>query len=130
MANKDLNSLQFPGLSDTYIINQPPLPQLVGTPSSLGTAARGTSLNYSRADHVHPLPLKYTTLTIATTDWSSLSCTKTVTGMTTTAVVWLEYSDTTTVFTCSQSTDALTFTCDATPSAAVTVKVAFMEAAT
>lgn len=73
-----------------------------------------------------PLP-KTTTLTIATTDWSSLSCTKTVTGMTTTAVVWLEYSDTTTEFTCTQGTDALTFGCNATPSAAVTVKVAFME---
>ena len=69
----------------------------------------------------------YTTLTILTTDWSSLSCTKTVTGMTSTAVVWLEYSDTTTTFTCAQATNALTFTCDNTPSASVTVKVAFME---
>ena len=72
-------------------------------------------------------PLKNTTLTIATSDWSSLSCTKAVSGMTTTAVVWLEYSDTTTEFTCTQGTDALTFGCNATPSASVTVKVAFME---
>ena len=135
MANKDLNSLQFPGLSDTYIVRVPPLPQTVGVPSGLGTAARGTETTYSRSDHVHAMPSAgdvgalphTTTLTIATTDWSSLSCTKTVTGMTTTAVVWLEYSDTTTVFTCTQGTDSLTFGCDATPSAAVTVKVAFME---
>lgn len=96
-------------------------------PSALGTASAGSSSDFSRGDHVHPLPLKYTTLTIATTDWLSLSCTKTVTGMTTTAIVWLEYSDTTTAFTCTQGTDSLTFGCDATPSAAVTVKVAFME---
>ena len=108
------------------------------TPSDLGTAAIGTSSRYAKADHVHNMPSASdvgalphtTTLTIATTDWSSLSCTKTVSGMTSTAVVWLEYSDTTTVFTCTQGTDSLTFGCDATPSAAVTVKVAFMEAAT
>ena len=98
-----------------------------GTPAALGTASRGSATDASRADHVHPLPLKYTTLTIATSDWSSQSCTKTVTGMTTTAIVWLEYSDTTTAFTCTQGANALTFGCDATPSASVTVKVAFME---
>ena len=202
MANKDLASLQFPGLSNTYIVpkeiawmtygtstsadieaayqanklvaviatissvpyvlilssrisstdhvftaadsagflyaecdngtwtsgvTSSPRPQSSGTPAALGAAAIGTSVFYSRADHRHPLPLKYTTLTIATTDWSSLSCTKTVTGMTSTAIVWLEYSDTTTAFTCTQGTDSLTFGCDATPSASVTVKVAFME---
>ena len=82
--------------------------------------------DYATPAQIAPPP-KTTLLSIATTDWSSQSCTKAVTGMTTTAVVWIEYSDTTTVFTCVQSTDALTFTCDAVPSAAVTVKVAFME---
>lgn len=104
-------------------------PQISGLPEPLGTAAIGTSKQFSRKDHVHPLPLKSTTLTLATTDWSSQSCSKTVTGMTATAVVWLEYSDPTTEFTCVQSANTLTFTCDVVPSADVSVKVAFMEVA-
>lgn len=36
--------------------NAIPLPQLFGTPQPLGTAAAGTSVMYSREDHVHAMP--------------------------------------------------------------------------
>lgn len=101
----------------------------VGAIAAPSSPSAGNVLTYSGSAWTAAAPVvpKYTTLTIATTDWSSSSCTKTVTGMTSTAVVWIEYSDTTTEFTCSQSTDSLTFTCNSTPSAAVTVKVSFIE---
>ena len=52
MANKPLKSLTFPGLSDTYTIPQPSS----ATPQALGTAAAGSSGDFSRADHVHAKP--------------------------------------------------------------------------
>ena len=74
---------------------------------------------------------KYTTLTLATSDWSSsangYSCSKTVTGMTATSIVWLSYSDTETEITESQSANTLTFTVEDLPSAAITVNVSFVE---
>ena len=74
---------------------------------------------------------KYTTLTLAVADWQSsgnaYGCSKTVTGMTATSIVWLEYSDTETEFTEAQSANTLTFMVDSLPSAAITVNVAFME---
>lgn len=74
---------------------------------------------------------KYTTLTLAVSDWQSsgnaYSCSKTVTGMTASSIVWLSYSDTETAFTEAQSTDTLTFGVAALPSEAITVDVAFME---
>lgn len=76
-------------------------------------------------------PPKYTTLTLAVADWESsgnaYSCSKTVTGMTATSIVWLSYSDTETEFTEAQSTDTLTFIVSGLPSDAITVNVAFME---
>ena len=44
--------------SDTWTDgeNAIPLPQLIGTPQPLGTAAQGLSNEYSRADHVHAMP--------------------------------------------------------------------------
>lgn len=52
MANKDLASLQFPGLSDTYIIPK----GATATPLAPGTAAVGVSDKFAREDHVHPNP--------------------------------------------------------------------------
>lgn len=76
-------------------------------------------------------PPKYTTLTLAVADWQSsgnaYACSKTVTGMTATSIVWVEYSDTETEFTEAQSANTLTFTVASLPSAAITVNVAFME---
>lgn len=81
MANKQLVSLQFPDLNDTYTINGLPsggssgqvLAKSSGTdyavgwvtpsagvspytsnPAMDGTASAGSSANYSRGDHVHP----------------------------------------------------------------------------
>lgn len=66
-------------------------------------------------------------LTIATSDWQTVqngaTCTKTVTGMTADALVWVEFSDTETDYETTQATNALTFNADAEPSEAVTVKV-------
>ena len=83
MANTPLNSLTFPGLSDTYQIHNVPaggssgqvLKKSSGTdydvawanesggvspytsnPAALGTASAGSSANYSRGDHVHAMP--------------------------------------------------------------------------
>ena len=84
MANKPLVSLQFPDLADTYtvptktsdltndsgfITSAPvtsvngktgavtltiPAAASSGTPAMDGTASRGSSANFARADHVHP----------------------------------------------------------------------------
>lgn len=107
------------------------------TPSMDGTGAAGSSTDYARADHVHPSDTskadkpKYTTLTLAVADWSAVtggySCSKTVTGLTATSIVWLSYSDTETEFSESQSANTLTFAVADLPSAAITVNVAFME---
>lgn len=52
MANVPLKSITFSDLSDTYTIPQPSS----STPQALGTAAAGSSTDYSRADHVHAKP--------------------------------------------------------------------------
>lgn len=106
-------------------------------PNMDGTASAGSSTDYARGDHTHPRDtsksgvIKYTTLTLATTDWESsgnaYACSKTVTEMTATSIVWLSYSDTSTEFTEAQSANTLTFGVAAIPSAAVTVDVAFVE---
>ena len=70
-------------------------------------------------------PYSTTTLTIEANEWSNNSVSKTVSGMTATALVFVEFSDTTTVYTVAQSTDTLTFTATAAPSAQITVKVGF-----
>ena len=74
---------------------------------------------------------KYTTLTLAVSDWeaaaSGYTCTKAVTGMTATAIVLLTFSDTETDFGYSQAANALTFTAPSIPSEAVTVNVTFQE---
>lgn len=77
MANTPLKSLTFPDLSDTYTIPYdayvkpsggipasdlasgviPTVPSASSaTPQALGTAAAGSSSDYSRADHVHAKP--------------------------------------------------------------------------
>lgn len=74
---------------------------------------------------------KYTTLTLAVADWTAsgtgYACTKTVPGMTANSIVLLTFSDTETNYEYTQTTNALTFTASASPSAAVTVNVAFQE---
>lgn len=97
----------------------------------------GISDNPARGDHSHPTDTSrspvwcYTTLTLATSDWSAVtggySCSKTVSGMTSTAIVIVAYSDTSTEFSEAQTTDTLTFTVADMPSEAVTVNVAFVE---
>ena len=71
-------------------------------------------------------PFKTTTLTIETSEWTNNSVSKTVSGMTATALVFVEFSDTTTDYTVAQSTNTLTFTASAAPSAQITVKVGFL----
>ena len=69
-------------------------------------------------------------LMIATTDWtaatSGFTCTKTVDGMTDTALVFITFSDTEGDYGYSQSENALTFSIDAVPSASVTVNVGWL----
>ncbi len=102
---------------------------LIGAPSSPST---GDTLVYDGSAWVaqNNAP-KYTTLTLATSDWETSGndyvCSKTVTGMTATSIVWLAYSDTETEFTEAQSANTLTFTVSSLPAAAITVNVAFME---
>ncbi|MBQ4447435.1 MAG: hypothetical protein II897_03990 [Clostridia bacterium] len=74
-----------------------------------------------------PLQSRYmtATLTIATSDWNNGSCTKSVTGMTADALVFVKYSDTETEFSEVQGSNFLTFTAATTPSEAVTVDVAW-----
>lgn len=112
------------------------------TPQMNGTAAAGSSTKAARGDHVHPCDtsrspvLKYTTITLATTDWStsgtSYACSKTVTGMTATSVVWVRFSDAYSkdadvLITTSQSANALTFRTDDLPDVAIYAHVAFVE---
>ena len=67
------------------------------------------------------------TLTIAVSDWNNGSCTKTMTGMTTDALVFVKYSDTETEYTEAQGANSMTFTAATTPSDAVTVYVAWFK---
>lgn len=67
-----------------------------------------------------------TTLTILSSEWSNGSVTKTVTGMTTDAIVFYAYSDTEGAYTMTQGTDALTITTTDTPPATLTVDVAWI----
>ena len=83
---------------------------------SVGAAVAGTD---------YQTPYRTTTLTIEANEWTNNSVSKTVSGMTATALVFVEFSDTTTVYTVAQSTDTLTFTASAAPSAQITVKVGF-----
>lgn len=83
----------------------------------VSTAAAGTD---------YQTPYKTTTLTIETSEWTNNSVSKTVSGMTATALVFVEFSDMTTDYTVAQSTDTLTFTASAAPSAQITVKVGFL----
>lgn len=73
-----------------------------------------------------------TTVTIATTDWSSNTASVTVSGLTATSVVWVAPDNasqsaytTAGVYASSQSADTLTFTCTQTPSASLTINVVF-----
>lgn len=86
-----------------------------------GDGAGGVSAAVPGTDY--QTPYHTTTLTIASTDWVSDSVTVTVNGMTATALVFVEFSDTTTVFTVTQATDSLTITADSAPSDSITVKV-------
>lgn len=72
-------------------------------------------------------PFLTDTITIAASDWNNGSCTKTVTGMTEDALVFVIYSDTETEFTEAQGANALTFTANPVPSEAVTVDVAWFK---
>lgn len=74
-------------------------------------------------------PFLTATITIATTDWVNGSCTKTVTGMTADALVFVKYSDTDGEYTEAQGTNSMTFTAATTPSEAVTVDVAWFKEA-
>jgi hypothetical protein len=75
------------------------------------------------------------TVTIATGDWSTLSATKTVTGMTPTAVVFVAPAAASFVAygaaqirATSQGAGTLTFACTTLPTESITVNVAWMEA--
>lgn len=78
-------------------------------------------------------PFMTATLTIATTDWQTAhdgaTCTKTVTGMTADALVFVKYSDTDGEYTETQGANSMTFTAATTPSEAVTVAVAWFKEA-
>ena len=88
-----------------------------------GDGSGGVSAAVAGTDY--QAPYSTTTLTIEANEWSNNSVSKTVSGMTATALVFVEFSDTTTVYTVAQSTDTLTFTATAAPSAQITVKVGF-----
>lgn len=72
-------------------------------------------------------PFLTTTLTIAVSDWDNGSCTKTVTGMTADALVFVKYSDPDGEYTETQGTNSMTFTAATTPSEAVTVDIAWFK---
>lgn len=109
----------------------------MNTPEMDGQGNAGSGTAYALGNHQHPTDtsrspvIRYKTLTLATSDWSAVtggySCSKTVTGMTSTAIVWLDYSDTESDFSASQSANTLTFTIPAVPSTAVTVNLSFVE---
>lgn len=76
-----------------------------------------------------PLQSRYmtATLTIATSDWNNGSCTKSVTGMTADALVFIRFSDTATDFGYTQAANSMTFTAATAPSESVTVYVAWFK---
>ena len=101
-----------------------------------GTAAVGTSTRYARQDHVHPkdtakqdkaVPVQ---VTIASTDWSGTTATKTVSGVTSSNNVIVTYAPasktaytTADIYASAQGTNSLTFTCTTAPSVSVTANV-------
>lgn len=91
-----------------------------------GTQYQGTMTQSSFAPSI-----KYTTLTLAVNDWlafpNGYTCQKTVTGMTTTSIVWLTFSDTEIDISTDQRANALNFAVATLPSAAITVNVSFVE---
>lgn len=99
-----------------------------------GDGSGGVSAAVAGTDYQTPLtpgtdyqtPFKTTTLTIETSEWTNNRVSKTVSGMTATALVFVEFSDTTTDYTVAQSTNTLTFTASAAPSSQITVKVGFL----
>lgn len=88
-----------------------------------GNGSGGVSAAAAGTDY--QTPFKTTTLTIETSEWTNNSVSKTVSGMTATALVFVEFSDTTTDYTVAQSTNTLTFTASPAPSSQITVKVGF-----
>ena len=88
-----------------------------------GNGSGGVSAAAAGTDY--QTPFETTTLTIETSEWTNNSVSKTVSGMTATALVFVEFSDTTTDYTVAQSTNTLTFTASAAPSSQITVKVGF-----
>ena len=102
------------------------------TPASIVTATGQMTPEQAAQTRVNlgaQTPFMTATITIATTDWVNDSCTKTVTGMTADALVFVKYSDTETEFTEVQSANSMTFTAATTPSEAVTVYVAWLKEA-
>ena len=89
-----------------------------------GNGSGGVSAAAAGTDY--QTPFETTTLTIETSEWTNNSVSKTVSGMTATALVFVEFSDTTTDYTVAQSTNTLTFTASTAPSAQITVKVGFL----
>lgn len=89
-----------------------------------GNGSGGVSAAAAGTDY--QTPYSTTTLTIEANEWSNNSVSKTVSGMTATALVFVEFSDTATDYTVAQSTNTLTFTASAAPSAQITVKVGFL----
>lgn len=102
---------------------------VVDIPADLVTSVNGQTgdITLTAEDVDAQTPFHTATLTIAVSDWNNGSCTKTVTGMTADALVWVEFSDTETEYETTQATNALTFTADTAPSEAVTVKVGWFE---
>lgn len=75
------------------------------------------------------------TVTIAPGDWSGTTATKTVTGMTTTALVWVAPAPTSyddyanaEIRATAQASNQITFGCAIAPTASITVNVAWTEA--
>ena len=76
--------------------------------------------------------LQSTSVTIATSDWSSNTASVTVSGLTATSVVWVAPDNasqsaytTAGVYASSQSADTLTFSCSQTPASSLTINVVY-----
>ena len=112
------------GQLDLYCVKSGVLYQI--TLNYNGTQYTGTITQSSFAPFI-----KYTTLTLAVNDWLAVAngytCQKTVTGMTTTSIVWLTFSDTEIDISTDQRTNALNFAVADLPTAAITVNVTFVE---
>lgn len=100
-------------------------------PSQTGNS--GKFLTTDGTDASWASPVTATTLTISVADWNGgTTCTKTVSGLTATSVVWVapdnaSQSDylTAGVYASSQTTDTITFTCSTTPTSSLTVNVIY-----